>query len=108
MVRNVLWAGRLAPENRAWAAAPGWPCNGRSVLGMGRRFRFRIGPGASIVLRALLLANGVLLAVVGFMALRYVTRPPGVIVAFGFWIGAIVLWSLMPLTDPYRHERARR
>lgn len=75
---------------------------------MGRRFRFRIGPGTSIVLRALLLANGVLLAVVGFMALRYVTRPPGVIVAFGFWIGAIVLWSLMPLTDPYRHERARR
>lgn len=57
---------------------------------------------------ALLLANGLLLVVCGGVALAYVDRPPGYVVAIGFWIGAIVLWSLMPLTDPYRRERARR
>ena len=61
------------------------------------------------MLRALLLANGLLLVLCGFVALAYVDRPPGYVVAIGFWVGAIVLWSLVPLTDPYRHEqRARR
>jgi type IV secretory pathway TrbD component len=67
-----------------------------------------VSPGASVVLRALLLANGLLLAVVGFLAARYVTHPPGIVVGFAFWIGAIGLWAMLPLTDPYRHERARR
>jgi len=73
---------------------------------MGRRRRRRgLSPGASVVLRALLLGNGVLLAVVGFLAAHYVTRPPGIVVGAAFWVGAVVLWSMLPLTDPYRHER---
>ena len=43
------------------------------------------------MLRALLLANGLLLALCGFVALAYVDRPPGYVVAIGSWVGAIVL-----------------
>ena len=59
----------------------------------------------SLVLRSLLVANGVLLLVLGGLAMAYVDHPPGYLVATALWLAAIGLFALVPLTDPYRHER---
>jgi type IV secretory pathway TrbD component len=74
-------------------------------MGMRRRKRGGLSIGLSLVLRSLLLANGVLLLVLGGLATAYVNHPPGYVVGIALWLVAIGLFSLMPLTDPYRHER---
>jgi len=58
--------------------------------------------------RVLLLADAVVLAVVGGIALAFVERPAGVILALGAWIVAAAMLACLPLTDPYRQERRRR
>jgi len=60
-----------------------------------------------LVLRFLMLANGAILGCVGGLYLAFGSRPGGY-VAGGLLVGAaVVVWSLIPLTDPYRAERAR-
>jgi hypothetical protein len=56
------------------------------------------------VLRVLLLADGLIVAMVGGLAALYVERPAGLVFAFGAWILAGILFCCLPLTDPYRGE----
>jgi hypothetical protein len=69
--------------------------------------RRRLGPRAAIVLRTLVVADGVLLAVLGGLAFVYVQHPSGIYVAAGLWIAAGIVFGLLPLTDPYRRDRHR-
>jgi hypothetical protein len=69
--------------------------------------RWRPGPRAAIVLRTLVLADGVLLAVLGGLALAYVQHPGGVYLAAGLWLASAIVFGLLPLTDPYRRDRHR-
>ena len=57
------------------------------------------------MLRTLVVANGTVLVALGFLALAYVDHPPGALVAAALWVAAAVVFGLLPLTDPYRHER---
>jgi hypothetical protein len=61
-----------------------------------------------LVVRYLLISNGLLLVAVGFVSLLYVDRPAGILLAGGFWLFAGLLFGTVPLTDPYRHERIER
>jgi len=63
--------------------------------------------GSLLVLRFLLIANAVVLIAIGALYIRY-GAPPGGIAVGGVLIGiALGLFSCLPLTDPYRHERRR-
>ena len=73
----------------------------------GRRRR-RWSASSLLVLRVLLLADAVVLAVVGGIAVAFVERPAGLVAACGAWLLAGALLACLPLTDPYRHERRRR
>ena len=61
-----------------------------------------------LVIRLLLVTNGVILAAVGTLFLIYGARPAGYVVGGILAAVAIGLWSLVPLTDPYRSEGRRR
>jgi hypothetical protein len=63
---------------------------------------------ALLVLRLLLVANGVVVSAVGAMCLAFVERPAGVIFAAGAWLLAGGLFGLVPFTDPYRPVRRSR
>jgi hypothetical protein len=58
-----------------------------------------------IILRTILVADVVLLIVVGFIALIWVARPAGLFAAAAVWLVAGGLLGLLPLTDRYRAER---
>jgi hypothetical protein len=60
-----------------------------------------------VVVRTMLIADVALLVACGFIALLWVARPAGVLVAVGVWLGAGGLLGLLPLTDPYRAQRRR-
>jgi len=58
-----------------------------------------------IVVRTILVADVVLLVVVGFIALMWVAHPAGIVAAAAIWLVAGGLLGLLPLTDRYRAER---
>lgn len=72
---------------------------------MRRRRRYSIA--SLLVVRYLLVSNGLLVIAVGFVCLLYVERPAGFLLAGGFWLLAGLLFGAVPLTDPYRHEQVR-
>jgi hypothetical protein len=57
-----------------------------------------------LVIRYLLLSNGVILAVIGVLYAAFGERPAGYVIGGVLGGAAIVLWSLVPLTDPYRRR----
>jgi hypothetical protein len=62
---------------------------------------------ALTVVRLLLVANTLVLAVVGGLCLVAVSWPVGIVVAGLVWsVGALLLW-LVPYTNPRRGDRAR-
>jgi hypothetical protein len=67
-----------------------------------RRRRYSIA--SLLVLRYLLVSNGLIVIAVGFVCLLYVERPAGFLLAGGFWLLAGLLFGGVPLTDPYRRE----
>lgn len=71
------------------------------------RRRRRYSVASLLVVRYLLVSNGLLVIAVGFVCLLYVERPAGFLLAAGFWLLAGLLFGAVPLTDPYRHERPR-
>ncbi len=60
------------------------------------------------MLRLLLVANTMVVAVIGGISLAFVEHPAGVIGAGLCWLLALVLLSLLPYTDPYREVRRTR
>jgi hypothetical protein len=63
--------------------------------------------GSLLVIRFLLIANGVTLLAVGSLYVAYGTRPGGFAVG-GVLIGAsVLLFCCVRLTDPYRSARRR-
>ena len=73
---------------------------------MRRRRRYSVA--SLLVIRYLLISNGLLLVALGFVSLLYVDRPAGILLAGGFWLFAGLLFGAVPRTDPYRHERVGR
>jgi hypothetical protein len=69
------------------------------------RRRRRLSPASLLVIRILLVADGLIVAVVGAISALYVERPAGLIFAGGAWLLAVILFGCVRLTDPYRHER---
>jgi hypothetical protein len=60
-----------------------------------------------LVMRFLLVSNGLVLLCIGLIAAAFGSHPVGYFVGGGFGAAALVLWLLIPLTDPYRDERSR-
>jgi hypothetical protein len=61
-----------------------------------------------VVVRSLVVANAILLAVVGALFFFFGASPAGVLVAAGLWSGAGLLLGCLPLTDPRRGEQPSR
>ena len=57
-----------------------------------------------MVIRTLLLANGLLLTAVGLISFLYVQRPAGFVFAGLAWATAGVMFGCIHFTDFYRHE----
>ena len=64
-------------------------------------------PRTLIVIRTLLVANGVLLAAVSGLYLVFGSRPAGWVIGGVLGAMALVLWAAVPLADPYRAHRSR-
>jgi membrane protein implicated in regulation of membrane protease activity len=64
----------------------------------------RWSPSALFVIRLLLVADGILVAVVGGIAAAYVDKPSGWLLGAGAWTVAGLLFGCVRLTDPYRYE----
>jgi hypothetical protein len=60
-----------------------------------------------LVMRFMLMSNGVILAGFGLLYALFGSRPTGYIVGGVLGAAAIGLWMAIPLTDPYRDERGR-
>jgi hypothetical protein len=60
-----------------------------------------------MVMRAMLVSNGIILAVIGALYAAFGTRPGGYVIGAVLGAIAIGLWLAVPLTDPYRAERIR-
>lgn len=58
-------------------------------------------------MRFMLVANGILLGVIGGLYAAFGTRPGGYVVGGVLGAVALGLWLAVPLTDPYRSERVR-
>jgi hypothetical protein len=58
------------------------------------------------VIRLLLVADGLLIAVVGGLAAIYVDKPSGWFLGVGAWTVAACMLGCVRLTDPYRYESA--
>ena len=63
---------------------------------------------AALVVRTLLIANGALLAVFSALYLLFGSRPAGWVIGGVLGAAALGLWSAVPLTDPYRSDRAQQ
>lgn len=84
-----------------------------------RRFRLRPKPragrggtrsaeraiGGLLVLRLLLIANGLTLLAIGALYAVYGSRPTGLAVGIGLVAAGLGLFACVPLTDPYRRRR---
>jgi hypothetical protein len=64
----------------------------------------RRSPSTLLVIRLLLIANGLLLGAVGLISFLYVQRPAGLVGAGLVWVTAAVLFGCIRFTDYYRHE----
>ena len=64
----------------------------------------RRSPSTLMVVRLLLISNGMLLAVVGLVSFLYVQRPAGLVFAGLVWVTAAVMFACIRFTDYYRHE----
>jgi len=61
--------------------------------------------GTLLVVRFLLIANGLSLLTVGVLYLLYGARPAGIAIGVVLALVACVLFACVPLTDPYRRRR---
>jgi hypothetical protein len=61
--------------------------------------------GGLIVLRLLLIANGLILLAIGALYVVYGSRPAGLAVGITLVAAGVALWACVPLTDPYRRRR---
>jgi hypothetical protein len=75
------------------------------VDGRRRARRGRRSIGSLLLIRLLLIANGLILLAIGALYLVYGARPSGFAVGGVLIAVAVLLFSCVPLTDPYRHER---
>jgi len=66
--------------------------------------RRRSSPAAMMVIRLLLITNGLLLAVVGLLSFLFVERPAGLVGAVVVWGAAAAMFGCVHYTDYYRHE----
>jgi hypothetical protein len=57
-----------------------------------------------MMIHLLLVANAILIAMVGVLSLLYVDRPAGYVGAAGAWAFSALLLAGVPLTDPRRHD----
>jgi hypothetical protein len=57
-----------------------------------------------VVIRVLLVADALLVTVVGGIAAAFVERPAGWLIAGAAWLLGLVMFACVPLTDPYRHD----
>jgi hypothetical protein len=73
--------------------------------GAPRWSRRRLSASSLLVIRILLVADGIILAVVGGISAAFVERPAGLVFAAGAWLASGLLFGSVPLTDPYRHEQ---
>ena len=64
-------------------------------------------PTTLLVVRLLILANALLLAVIGTLYLVFASRPGGLIVAAVSWGTVALLVALIPYTNPRRHDHSR-
>jgi hypothetical protein len=69
----------------------------------GRRGRTSLG--GLLVLRLLLIANGLILAAIGALYLVWGARPGGLVVGSALVACGLGLLACVPLTDPYRRRR---
>ena len=69
-------------------------------------FPRRWSPTALFVIRLLLVADGILIAIVGGIAAAFVEKPAGWFLGAGAWMVAAVLFACVRRTDPYRYEAA--
>jgi len=60
---------------------------------------------ALLVMRFLLISNGLILAAFGGLYAAFGSRPAGYIVGGILGAVALGLWMAVPLTDPYRAEK---
>jgi hypothetical protein len=60
---------------------------------------------ALLVMRFLLISNGMILAAFGGLYAAFGSRPAGYIVGGILGVVALGLWMAVPLTDPYRAEK---
>ena len=64
--------------------------------------------GALLGLRVILVANIVLLTVLGVLFLMSYERPVAFVFAGLAWLGALVLVNFVRFTDPYARPRSKR
>jgi hypothetical protein len=64
-------------------------------------------PATLLVVRVLIVANAVLLGVVGALYLFFAERPSGLVVTAVTWVAAAVLLALVPFTNPRRGRPER-
>ena len=74
------------------------------MTGIRRARRGRRSIGSLLLIRLLLIANGLILLAIGALYLVYGARPSGLAVGGVLIGGAVLLFSCIPLTDPYRRE----
>ena len=68
----------------------------------------RRSPASLMVIRLLLVSNGILVSIVGLLCFAYVERPSAYWLAGAAWVLAGLLFGCVRFTDPYRPHRARR
>jgi hypothetical protein len=71
------------------------------------RLQRRAATSTLLVVRFLLIANGITLLAGGGLYLRYGSHPGGIVVGGVLTASAVGLFACIPLTDPYRRERSR-
>ena len=64
-------------------------------------------PSSLLAVRYLLIANGVLLGLVGSAYFFFAEKPAGYVVAGVVWLVTAILFVCLPLTNPRRGEHTR-